>query len=331
MAPRLLIAVAMFFMAAAPARADLLQLNWTHGGDRLAERRAARSSPRAPDLARSGLRGRGPAPGGVVRVSHTERVVPTLGLALQQATDPLVPEQWWRVAAVRTRSSFRGPASRDRRRLRPRPDAPGVRIASEHDARSTSRHRRDRRGPRHRGQLGDRRAEQRCRGRRRVPDAVLRMWDASPFGFLSEGSAIQGIYEAAKLGPGVINLSFGGEDDDPLLDDAIRFASARLAHRRRCRQRRLDGQPAELPRLLPARADGRRDERGRPLATFSSISPAVRSCPPGVHIPAGDRCRRRPAATSLRSGTSFSSPLVAAAAAWIWTMRPISTTHSSSS
>src|SRR6266545_5720730 len=56
------------------------------------------------------------------------------------------------------------------------------------------------------------------------PEAVLRIWDASPFGFLNEGSAIQGIVEAARRGPGVINLSFGGEDDDPLLEEAINFA-----------------------------------------------------------------------------------------------------------
>ncbi len=56
------------------------------------------------------------------------------------------------------------------------------------------------------------------------PDAVLRIWDASPFGILNESAAIQGIVEAARRGPGVINLSFGGEDDNPLLHDAILFA-----------------------------------------------------------------------------------------------------------
>src|SRR4029450_12274515 len=56
------------------------------------------------------------------------------------------------------------------------------------------------------------------------PDAVLRAWDASPFGILNEGAAIQGIAEAARAGPGVINLSFGGEDEDPMLRDAIMFA-----------------------------------------------------------------------------------------------------------
>ena len=34
------------------------------------------------------------------------------------------------------------------------------------------------------------------------PQAVLRVWDASPFGFLNEGAAIEGIMEAARRGPG---------------------------------------------------------------------------------------------------------------------------------
>ena len=94
------------------------------------------------------------------------------------------------------------------------------------------------------------------------PDAVLRVWDASPFGFLNEGAAIEGIYEAARRGAGVINLSFGGEDDDPLLDDAIRFAfrsgSLVVAAAGNDGARR---QPAELPRVLSARSHRRRDDR----------------------------------------------------------------------
>ncbi|TML96485.1 MAG: peptidase S8, partial [Actinobacteria bacterium] len=84
------------------------------------------------------------------------------------------------------------------------------------------------------------------------PNSVLRVWDASPFGFLNESEAIKGIIEAARLGPGVINLSFGGEDNDPLLqqavDHAFRTGSLVVAA---AGNDGLDGSPPNFPAVYP--------------------------------------------------------------------------------
>ena len=54
------------------------------------------------------------------------------------------------------------------------------------------------------------------------PDAALELFDASsdPRG-ISDDEAITGILAAARSCPGVISLSFGGTETDPLLQDAI--------------------------------------------------------------------------------------------------------------
>ena len=325
MAPRLLIAVAMFFMAAAPARADLVQLNWTHGGDRLA--RAAGGTELAPELriwrvpayAVADLRR-----AGVVRLSHTERVVPTLGLALQQATDPLVPQQWWRVAVGADAVDSPGPGKPvtvvdsgiglTHPEFASRPNTTALNrqtideIDEDHGTEVSSVIGAPNNGV---GVVGV------------YPDAVLRVWDASPFGFLSEGSAIQGIYEAAKLGPGVINLSFGGEDDDPLLDDAIRFAfregSLIVAA---AGNDGSTGSPPNYPAFYPHVLTVAATNEDNRVAAFSSISPAVDLAAPGVNIPVAEPMSQEPAGYISASGTSFASPLVAGAAAWVWTVRP---------
>ena len=96
MAPRLLIAVAIFLAAAAPARADLVQLNWGDGnkGVRLAaaaggtELAPALRIWRVPSYAVQDLRR-----AGVVHLSRAERLLPTLAVNQGNATDPLVPLQ----------------------------------------------------------------------------------------------------------------------------------------------------------------------------------------------------------------------------------------------
>src|SRR5262249_18530061 len=59
------------------------------------------------------------------------------------------------------------------------------------------------------------------------PQAILRSYDASPFGFITAGDAVRGIIAGTRGGPGVINLSFGGEEDDPLVHQAVLYAFRR--------------------------------------------------------------------------------------------------------
>jgi Subtilase family len=155
------------------------------------------------------------------------------------------------------------------------------------------------------------------------PLADLRSWDASPNGFLSDGAAIQGILEAARRGPGVINLSFGGPIDDPLLEEAILKAVRQgslvvAASGNDGIQGSPESFPADYAHVLTV---GASDEDDR-IADFSSTSPYMDMSAPGVWILVAEPTFNVSFGYIHASGTSFSSPMVAAAAAWVWTARP---------
>ncbi|HEY8726797.1 MAG TPA: S8 family serine peptidase [Gaiellaceae bacterium] len=328
MAPRLLIVLAMFFVAAAPARADLVQLNWTHAGKGARLARAAGGTElahelriwRVPVYAVGDLRR-----AGVVHISRTERLLPTAAAALQLATDPLVPFEWWRTAVGADQVDSPGPGkpvtvvdsgvdlSHPEFAGRPNTTALNAQTTTEADEDHGTAVASVVAAPNNGfGIVGV------------YPDAVLRVWDASPFGFLNEGAAIQGIIEAARRGPGVINLSFGGEDDDPLLDDAIRFAfRAGSLVVAAAGNEGLDGNPPNFPAFYPhVLTVGATDETGQ-VAPFSTNSATVDMAAPGVRIPVAEPFAQEPTGYSTTgSGTSFASPLVAGAAAWVWTTRP---------
>jgi subtilisin family serine protease len=325
---RLLIVLAMFFVAAAPARADLVQLNWTDPGKGARLARAAGGTElahelriwRVPSYAVADLRR-----AGVVRISREERLLPTLGTTVQLATDPLVPFEWWRAAVGADQVDPPGPGkpvtvvdsgldlTHPEFATRPNTTALNPQTTSDadedHGTAVASVVAATNNGV---GIVGI------------YPEAVLRVWDASPFGFLNEGAAIEGIYEAARHGPGVINLSFGGEDDDPLLDDAIQFAvrSGSLVVAAAGNEA-LDGNPPNFPAFYPhVLTVGATDERNH-VAAFSTISPSVDLAAPGVRIPVAEPFAEEPSGYSTTgSGTSFASPLAAGAAAWVWTTRP---------
>jgi len=327
-APRLLIVLALFFAAAAPARADLVELNWTHAhkGAQLAHAAGGTELAhelriwRVPSYAVAELR-----KAGVVRVSRTEQLIPTSATAQLQATDPLVPEEWWRAAVGSDLVESPGAGkpvtvvdsgvdlSHPEFATRPNTTALNAQTTTEldedHGTEVSSVIAAPNNGV---GIVGI------------YPDAVLRVWDASPFGFLNEGSAIQGIYEAARRGPGVINLSFGGEDDDPLLDDAIQFAfrSGSLVVAAAGNDA-LSGNPPNFPGFYPhVLTVGATNERNQ-VAAFSSLSPTLDLVAPGVHIPVAEPLAIDASGYSTDgNGTSFASPLVAGAAAWVWTVRP---------
>ena len=155
------------------------------------------------------------------------------------------------------------------------------------------------------------------------PQAVLRSWDASPFAFITSGSAVQGIIAATREGPGVINLSFGGDDPDPVLEQAIVYAfrhgSLVVSS---AGNEGLDGNPlsypASYPHVLTVAATG----QSGTVASFSSESPYVDLAAPGVDIPVAEPIADDPTGYISASGTSFSAPMVSGAAAWVWTTRP---------
>ncbi len=155
------------------------------------------------------------------------------------------------------------------------------------------------------------------------PLVDLRSWDASPNGGLSDPSAIQGIREAARRGPGVINLSFGGPLENPQLEEAILFAVRSgsvvvAASGNEGGQGSPEGFPADYGHVLTV---GATDEEDR-VVDFSTTSPWIDLVAPGVRIPVAEPTFFETSGYLSASGTSFSSPMVAAAAAWVWTVRP---------
>jgi hypothetical protein len=319
----LLIAAAVLFASAAPARADLVQLKAT-GGERLARRAGGIELVRELRIWRvpAGQVGRLRL-AGVVRLSQPERLLVKTSAATE-ATDPLVPTEWWRAAIGADLVDAPGPgkpvtivdsgldithpefAARpntilmNRQTITEDDEDHGTEVSSVVGAPNNGF-----------GIVGV------------YPEAVLRVWDASPFGILNEGSAIQGIAEAAREGPGVINLSFGGEDEDPLLRDAVMFAyrSGSLVVAAAGNEG-LEGSPKGYPAAYPhVLTVGATNESGR-VAAFSTLAPTVDLVAPGVRIPVAEPMAQEPTGYLEVPGTSFSSPLVAGAAAWVWTARP---------
>jgi len=320
---RLLIVSAVLLTSAAPARAALVQLKPAQGAD---VARRGGGAELAPELriwrvdARTLARLRR---AGAVAVAVPERLFAKTSAA-QQATDPLVPTEWWRPAIGADRNDPPGPgkpvtvvdsgldithpefASRpdtilmNRQTVSADDEDHGTEVSSVIAAPSNGF-----------GIVGV------------YPQAILRVWDASPFGILNEGAAIQGIAEAAREGPGVINLSFGGEDPDPLLEDAVMFAyrSGSLvvaAGGNEGLEGSPKGYPAAYPHVLTV---GATTESGH-VASFSTVAPTVDLVAPGVDIPVAEPLAQEPSGYLAVPGTSFSSPLVAGAAAWVWTERP---------
>lgn len=150
------------------------------------------------------------------------------------------------------------------------------------------------------------------------PQVILRAFD---LWFLSESLIVQGISRAVAAGAGVINLSLGGDEPSRAMYEATISAFGRgtiivaAAGNERLRQD-PPIYPAGFAHVLTVGATDRND---RPSA-FSSTSAAVDIAAPGEQIPW--QHPTEPTTFATVNGTSFSSPLVAAATAWVWTARP---------
>jgi hypothetical protein len=157
------------------------------------------------------------------------------------------------------------------------------------------------------------------------PTAALLVWDASSSSRgISNSSVIDGIVAAAGHCPGVINLSFGSATPDPALHDAILYAV-----RNGCLIVASSGNfgdsgnpatyPAAWPHVFTVGATDQNDQ----VTSFSSTGQDVDVVAPGAGIVGAVPLWRDPSGYSANlAGTSFSAPIVTAAAAWVWTMRP---------
>jgi hypothetical protein len=153
------------------------------------------------------------------------------------------------------------------------------------------------------------------------PRALLRLWDASPAGRITTAGVISGIDNAPCRG--VINLSFGGHIRSRLEAQAVVRAYERgcivvAASGNKREVGNLPSFPASLPHVLTVGATDQTDR----VAWFSSSSPGMDLVAPGVGIHAAVPLSRPESGYAQLPGTSFSAPMVAAATAWVWTMRP---------
>ena len=157
------------------------------------------------------------------------------------------------------------------------------------------------------------------------PQATLELWDAGRGANGIDGiSAAQGIVTAAKHCPAVINLSFGGTEPHPEVEDAILTAV-----RAGCLVVAAAGNSGDEgnPQTYPASyahvfTVGATDEQDAALP-FTSSGDWVDLAAPGTDMSgAVPLSHDTSGVSSGLAGTSFAAPLVAAAAAWVWTMRP---------
>ena len=154
------------------------------------------------------------------------------------------------------------------------------------------------------------------------PQAVLRVFDADLQRQLDDAQLIRGIDEAASSGRGVINVSLGGPDYSPALQLAIDAAFRRgslivAASGNTGDTGNARFYPANMSHVLTVAATDWNDD----AASFSSSSVGVDLAAPGVDIPAAIPTSYYPAGFQLVAGTSFAAPIVAGAAAWVWTVR----------
>ena len=154
------------------------------------------------------------------------------------------------------------------------------------------------------------------------PAAVIRSYDAS----LGDGTHLPsadiaaGILAAARAGRSVINLSLGSSRPDPEISaaiaEAVRLGNLVVAA---SGNSGAEGSPPSYPAVYAHVFTVGATDRADNPASFSSRSQWVDLAAPGVDIPVATALDNGYAA---ESGTSFSSPIVAGAAAWLWTVRP---------
>jgi subtilisin family serine protease len=138
----------------------------------------------------------------------------------------------------------------------------------------------------------------------------------------------RGIDKAITAGARVINMSIGTESDCYTMYAAIQRAYAKdVLSVAAAGNEFSDGNPTEYPAAFPHVVSvAATDSRGR-VSDFSNANAAVDVSAPGVDVPVDvplkfDTEDNAADGVTTASGTSFSSPITAGAAAWIAASRP---------
>ena len=153
------------------------------------------------------------------------------------------------------------------------------------------------------------------------PQAVLQEWD---FGDGSLSDILAGLDAASRRGRGIINFSggfFGTYSAllEQAVDRALRRGAVVVAAVGNARQSgNRSFVPASLPHVLTVGANDQHDH----VAFFSNRSAALDLVAPGVAMPVAVPTFFDSTGYTSFDGTSFAAPLVAGAAAWVWTAHP---------
>jgi hypothetical protein len=155
------------------------------------------------------------------------------------------------------------------------------------------------------------------------PRALLRSWDVSPLGIPTIGDELKALAAVTVRGRGVVNISFGGATYFISEQHAIltAFAGGSLVVAAAGNYREILSPleyPANFAHVLTVGATDQNDE----ATVFSSATPKLDLAAPGLEIPVAAPLSLVPEGYLVLSGTSFSTPLVAGAAAAVWTRRP---------
>lgn len=154
------------------------------------------------------------------------------------------------------------------------------------------------------------------------PQSVLRTWDADAQGGLTTAGVVAGLDAAIRRGPSVINLSLGVSRSQ-VLEDLVSaaFGTGSLVVAAVGNDRARGSRPS-VPAVLPHVLTVAGTDRAGLVAPFSSSSPTTDLAAPATGIPVAVPVGFDATGYRLFDGTSFASPLVAGAAAWVWTARP---------
>ena len=152
------------------------------------------------------------------------------------------------------------------------------------------------------------------------PDAVLRSWDAANGDGIDlvTSEIVQGILAGARDGPGVVNLSLVSAEENLPITQAVYQAVAKgtlvvAASGNDGNRRNPPRFPGDTTHVLTVGATN----SANAVASFSGRSAYVDLVAPGVGIPVA-----LDGAWTTEDGTSFATPLVSGASAWVWTVRP---------
>lgn len=154
------------------------------------------------------------------------------------------------------------------------------------------------------------------------PQALVHTWDADAQGDLTTAGVVAGLDAAIRRGPGVINLSLGVARSE-VLEDIVNaaFGTGSLVVAAVGNDRARGSRPS-VPAVLPHVLTVAGTDQAGAVASFSSSSSTTDLAAPATDIPVAVPTGYDATGYSLFDGTSFSSPLVAGAAAWVWTARP---------